>query len=41
METLDQNNIKFNDDLDNYLSNNDFFKKMIEDKKLEDGKKKF
>ena len=40
METLDQNNIKFNDDLDNYLSNNDFFKKMIEDKKLEDGKRK-
>ena len=40
METLDQNNIEFNDKLDNYLSNNEFFKKMIEDKKLEDGKRK-
>ena len=40
METLDQNNIEFNDKLDNYLSNNDFFKKMIEDKNIEDGQKK-
>jgi hypothetical protein len=40
METLYQNNIEFDDKIDNYLSNNEFFKKMIEDKKLEYGTRK-